>query len=357
MKWGRSVIYPNLYIVLVGPSGRGKKGTALEFAMPMIRATTAKLVHGAITKEKLIRRMGGHLDSFDDPSTNQIKFHCSTTFVSDELAVFLGQHNTALLADLCDWYDSKDEWVYDTKGEGTDTLQGVCLTMLGATAPDWLPTILPQEAVGGGFTSRVIWVVEEDKGKTVVYPTIDEELEQVLINQLQEINIVAGEYRFDDEALDSYAAWYTQMDRKISQGKPPILDPKFAGYCDRRATLIKKLSMVIAASEGSFEVITKHHFERSIHLLEQTELKMPRAFSSLGESRYAAATNILMDFIIKHGKVSRSQVLRFFMGDIDEWTYNVITSTLVAMKVIKREHYPQQDEEILTLVEKDATDD
>jgi hypothetical protein len=328
MKWGRSTIYPNLYIILVGPSGRAKKGTALDFAKPILQAINIPLVAGAITREKLIRRMAGAISNYQDGTTGLPMFQCGMTCISSELSVFLGQNNIKFLADLCDWYDCLPTWEYDTKHFGTDKLDGVYFNLIAATAPDWLPSILPREAVGGGFTSRVIWVVEEEKRATVVFPTCDEELEKLLIHDLEDIHLISSEFKFTPEAADAYATWYKQADDDIRRGNPPIPDPKFAGYCDRRATLVKKLSMITSVSEDSEPIIELRHFQRAVKLMESVEKKMPRAFSGLGEARYVYASELLLNFLATHKRATRTQILSLFFRDIDSYTFEVITKTL-----------------------------
>jgi len=335
MKWGRSTIHPNLYVILVGPSGRAKKGTALEFAKPILKGVGVKVIEGAITREKLIRRMSDAISQFSDGSTGLIKFQCAVTCLSDELSVFLGQNNIKFLADLCNWYDCPNEWVYDTKGQGTDFLEGLCFNLIGATAPDWIPSILPKEATGGGFTSRVIWVVEEDKGKTVPEPTFDVELEQLLIRDLEQIFLMSGEFQFNKEAREFYIDWYQYQDAKTAAGHPPIYDPRLAGYCERRATLVKKISMILSASESNDLIVTKANIERSLDLMERVEQRMARAFAGIGAARYAYAMEQMMNFIIRQKVVTRSQVLKFFYLDIDNETFEVCIKTLVNMRVIE----------------------
>src|SRR3990167_8712480 len=171
LDWGFERIYPNMYIVLVGPSGRSRKGIALGIGKSILSEIGGiTMTSENATREALIRAMKGAVTNFQMPNTGQILFHCSITCFSEELSVFLGQNDIKFLASLTDWYDSKDNWTYETKGTGKDHLQGLCFNLLGATAPDWLQSRLPQEAVGGGFTSRVIFVVEDKKGKTVPKP-------------------------------------------------------------------------------------------------------------------------------------------------------------------------------------------
>ena len=349
VKWGSTIIYPNLYVVLVGPSGKAKKGTALNIGKPILKQASVKVIEGAITPEKLTRRMGEALANITNGTTGKVEFQCAVTYVSDELSVFLGQNNLRLLANLCDWYDCPADWTYDTKGQGTDKLEGICFNMIAATAPDWLPSILPKEAVGGGFTSRVVWVVEEDKGKTVVYPTIDEELQKALVYDLQRIMLMSGEFQFSVEGRARYEEWYLAEDTENRRGNPVIKDPKLAGYCERRATLIKKLAMILSASEDSSMIITDKHIDRGLDLLARVEKKMARVFSGLGSGRYTYAMEMLLGFIVKHKKVSKSQVLSLFFRDIDDYTFDVITKTLIGMKVIYIENDLINNEVYLSL--------
>jgi hypothetical protein len=86
---------------------------------------------------------------------------------------------------------------------------------------------------------------------------------------------------------------------------------------------------------------------RALDLLERVERKMPRVFSGLGGARYAYATEVLLNFVAKHKIVTRSQVLKFFFRDIDDYTFDVVVKTLEAMKVIEVERDPNQHETIL----------
>ena len=347
MTWGRQTIYPNLYIILVGPSGFARKGTALAFAYPLFDAAKIKTIQGAIIREKLIRRMADAISSFTDQSTGDIKFQCSLTVISDELAVFLGQQNLKFLADLCNWYDCPATWKYDTKHEGTDKLDGVCFNLIGATAPDWIHTMLPNEAIGGGFTSRIVWIVEEMPEKDVVHPTIDEELEKALIADLEQILLISGEYKFSDGADQWYSDWYIAQNKSIREGKPPIPDPRFAGYCSRRATLLKKISIIVSASRRSIRIIDIDDIKRAYLFIKTAEKKMARAFAGLGQGRYAYATELILGFVLKHRVVTRSQVLKFFFKDIDDYTFDVAVKCLEKMHVLKVTYQPKENEVIL----------
>src|SRR5690606_7270677 len=116
-----------------------------------------------------------------------------------------------------------------------------------------IQSMIPQEALGGGFTSRVIFVVEEKKRKIVPEYTVDEatkELGAKLLRDLERIGNLSGEMSFDEEGKKAYINWYIEQDTKLSAGKPAIPDTRFSGYCERRATHLRKLMLICSASRG-----------------------------------------------------------------------------------------------------------
>lgn len=337
-RWGHEKIYPNMYIVLVGPSGRCRKGTAIGIGKDLLKEINIATTSESITREALIRAMKNAMSNYTDAETQQFKFHCSLTAISPELSVFLGQNDLKFLSDLTDWYDSADTWTYETKGAGTDQIQGLCFNLLGATAPDWFSSILPQEALGGGFTSRIIFVVEDRKGKTVPKTELSQEhleMRNQLRTDLEHITTMSGRFEFDPAAEAAYIAWYTEQERLMDSGHYVIDDARFSGYCDRRATHVRKLCMIVSASRSNDLVITKADFDRARMMLEAVEINMPRAFSGLGRATYSDVTERVLTYIKQQGIVTRSELMKRFYRDVDGTTLKVVEEVLEYMKVVR----------------------
>lgn len=348
IEWGFDRIHPNLYVVIVGPSGMSRKSVAIKIGENLMDKVKIPRAAQAVTRERLVQAMEQHATSFTNHHGN-IVFQTAVTVVSSELQVFLKQKDIDFLATLTDLWDCPNDWAYETKTSSSQHLENVCLNILGATAPDWLPSILPSEAVGGGFTSRVIFVVEEGKGKVVADPSmyqVNRELEEWLIEDLQDIHNMTGEYKFNDGAKDMYVKWYEEQEKDIKAGRPPIHDPKFGGYLSRRATTIKKLSMILSASRGSDLLIKEEDFTRANRLLETTEKKMPKAFSGLGKSKFAEQLNIVLSYVMHNHTIQRksyrSEVLSNMSRDIDMWSLEQIEITLAAMKKIRVVHLTEE---------------
>jgi len=335
MKWGASTIYPNMYIILIGPSGRGRKGEPIDIARWMLEELNLNIVEEDITQEALIVEMKNAEISFLDTSTSKWVIHSPVTVCAEELAVFTGYQNGTFMAYLTNWFDSRPKWSRRTKGQGSQEVLGLCFNMLASTAPDWLPHILTKESIGGGFTSRCIFVVEQKKRKTVALPKgLDEKLRAKLLHDLEMIQYMNGRFEFTEEAKNIYADWYTAEDIKLEEGHKIFSNPALAGYGSRRATHIKKLCMCIAASEGETLVITANIFKRALTLMEGNEDKMGGLFGGFGKARYAEETEKVLQYLEKHKTVTRTQIMRTFYRDIDEMSLESIITVLTQMHVI-----------------------
>ena len=349
LRWGFEEIYPNLYVVLVGPAGRCRKGVALGIAKNLLVNVPGVSVapESSSGREALVQVMKRAAKDLVDAETGQVSMHCSLTAFSEELSVFLGQSDVKYLANLTDWYDSKAHWEYETIGRGKDSLEGLCFNLLGATAPDWIQSMLPQEAIGGGFTSRIIFIVEEQKGKTVpkhqLTPT-ELALGDSLQRDLERISQLKGPFEFTPSGETSYCDWYAEQDRRIARGDMPVADRRFAAYCERRATHVRKMMMLCSASRGDSLEISHEDFDRAISMLERAELKMGMTFGGLGKARNSDITEQVMRYIQAVGVTTRSAVMSRFYRDIDQDGLRNIEATLEQMHFIEITLIPKSND-------------
>lgn len=340
LRWGHEIIYPNLYTVLIGPSGRTRKGTALGIAKDILKQVPGVTVAPESSSGKqstiLVMKRAG-LD-FVDPTDGKTKRHCSVTAFSEELSVYLGQGDIAYLSSLTDWYDSKDEWEYESVTRGKDSIKGICLNLVGGTAPDWIQSMIPHEAVGGGFTSRVIFIVEEAKRKIVPEHTMtvrELDLREKLIRDLERISKMVGEMTMNEEARKLYVDWYIKQNEEVAAGRPAVDDPRFAGYNERRATHLRKLLLVSSASRSDDLCITGADFHMASTLLKEAEVNMHKTFGGFGKSRTSDATEMIKNYIEKVKVTSRKLVLQYFYRDVDAQALNVVEETLRQMGCIR----------------------
>ncbi len=320
--------YPNMYVILVGPSGC-RKGTALGPALELLQELGVKLASEAITREALIRELNTSATTIIDVNGSP-SFHSSLTIFSNELTVFLGYQNKQLMSDLCDWYDCRDRWTYRTKGSGTDEIMGVWVNLIGGTTPELIRSSLPLEAIGGGLTSRIIMIFEEGDDKRIVIPYGDPILRKKLLYDMELMSLLTGEYKYNESFLTKYGSWY------LDPASQPGLfdDPYFKGYCSRRANHILKLSMICNASRDGHMVLDGQDFDRALDLLLHAEVKMPYVFRGVGKNVLADVTERLLGLLAVNKKMDLEEVMKRFYKDVDRQALSKMITTLKAMGTI-----------------------
>lgn len=350
-EW-ESKIYPNMYVVLVGPSGGARKGTAMAPGLSLLlNEPVVNLSAESTTREALIRKMKNiaQVEEFDAHGKGvPIYTHSSITIFSPELTVFLGYKNEQFLTDLTDWYDCRDPWTYETKNMGVDEILGVCVNMIGATTPEMLQYALPNITVGGGLTSRIIFVYADRKGKIVPIPfksptelAIGEDLQ----HDLGCIAQMRGAFQYTEGYIKRRVDWYIKQ-----HTNPPFLDPKFWGYLERRATHLLKLGMVMSASRDDSMILDEYIFDRSLEWLTEVENKMERVYRGYGRKDYAPLIPNIMR-TIQGGTTTFIGLLGVYGNDLDTQELMLILEQLQKtgyLKMTKKEINGKIDWELET---------
>lgn len=332
LHWGSLDFYPNMYVVLVAPSGKARKGTAMIPGLKMLREMGVKLASNSVTRQALIRDLKLSNETEVDPTTGAMDIHASLTVFSKELTVFLGYQNYELMTDLTDWYDCDDDWIYRTKHEGVDDIRGVWVNLIGATTPDLIQSAMPLNAIGGGLTSRMVFIYEQRKGKIVHTPFYTEEeikLQELLLIDLERIRMLKGVYTTTPRFIESWIDWYNGADER-----PPFEDPRFSGYFERRPTHVMKLSMIVNASRGDSMVLDKEDIDRAVEILRQTEVKMRYTFSGVGKSSLANTLSQVMAEVSTKKEIRYDELLSRFYNDVDKFGMDKIVETMSAMNYI-----------------------
>ncbi len=334
MNWGTIPFYPNMYIVLVGPSGKCRKGTAMGQGYHFLKEMGIKMAAEATTREALIQTLRSSNDSHIEPRTGRIHLHASLTIYSQELTVFLGYNNSNLMSDLTDWYDCRESWTYRTKHQGTDEITGVYVNLIGATTPELLQTTLPRDAIGGGLTSRMIFVYETRKHKTIVAPfQTDKEriLRDSLMKDLEKICMLQGEFKATDAFVERWATWYHTYDNS----PPPFDDYKFSGYFERRPNHLMKLSCIMSASRSNSMIVDICDFERALSVLENIERNMPNTFIGVGKYVHSEILERVMALVAVKGVVPLNYVISHFRSDISKFDLEKVIETISSMGQIR----------------------
>ena len=334
LQWGSLTFFPNFYIVLVAPAGQARKGTAMNMATDIISDLSIPLAPDASSLQALIRYMSECTRTEENIENGYFDTHSSLTAFAPELTVFLGYSNKELVTNLCDMYDCRKSFKYDTIGRGSEEITGVFLNLVGATTPDLIKSSMPVDTIGSGLPSRMIFVYERNIRYRVICPffTLTEEgkkLKQDLLHDLVQIRSTMGDFKVSNDFLDKWTEWYG--------GYPPTcpFDPyHFGGYWERRPAHVMKLSMIMSISRSNNKIIREKDLTRAINLIEETEIKMAETFRGIGQSSQAEVITQIMNFISKNKKVSSKELMSNFIMHVSELEMDRILSSLRASDFI-----------------------
>ncbi|KKK48946.1 hypothetical protein LCGC14_3140030 [marine sediment metagenome] len=206
IRRGYYTLWPNFFTVLVAKTGRCRKSSAMEAGVVNLlnKVDEVLVISDKMTTEGLIETLSQHV-----VMTNKMVSREATGLVfASEFAVLI-HHDTKMVGFLTDIYNSREKWLYTTRTKGKVELSGICVSLLAGSAPEWLKLIIPMGAVGGGFTSRIIFVYEEDRRRSIPRPSPpDKKLRDDLIADLKIMTTMEGEFKLSPDAGKLFDDWY-----------------------------------------------------------------------------------------------------------------------------------------------------
>lgn len=235
------------------------------------------------------------------------------TIESSEFGTFLNPNDREMVDVLVSlWDGKKGTFVKATKTQGDDVIENPFVNILACTTPSWLEGNFPEYMIGGGFTSRCIFLYAEEKRNYIAYPKdhLPKDflsMGDTLVADLEIISLLRGEYIVSPDAATWGKQWYEEHYRN----KPPHLDNnRFGGYLARKQTHIHKLAMVLAASGSDDLVIHRETLERANALISALELDMPRVFDKIGTSPESRGASELVSLVRNYGNIEQATLYR-----------------------------------------------
>lgn len=307
-KW-----HPNFYIILVAPPGIVSKSTTAGIGMSLLKKVPdIKFGPDVVTWQALVTGFAESTMSYE----YQGQYHAMSamTIESSEFGNLLNPQDKEMVDLLVALWDGKPgSFEKKTKGSGTDMVENPWINLIACTTPAWIAGNFPEYMIGGGFTSRCVFVYADKKAKYVAYPGrhVPKDLAQTaqkLIDDLTVISELTGEYRLTEDAVRWGEAWYAQHYAEKHVG---LDDDRFGGYLARKQTHIHKLAMILAAAESDKLVITPEHLALAATMVTDLEPDMQFVFSKIGKSEDSLYIERLIWYVHKRQGCPWTEAYRF----------------------------------------------
>lgn len=307
---------PNFYIVFVGPPGIVTKSTTIGVGLDLLEEIPGvRIGPSSMTWQGLTDALA---EAFVEVPMDDAYYPmaCVTCSVG-ELGTFLRPQDRELVDVLTAlWDGQKVPWRRRTSAKGEKIIANPWINVIAATTPAWLRDNVPDAMIGGGLTSRIVFVYGEEKRKFLAYPsdavseTDFERQRQLLIEDLCHIAEIKGEYKLTEDAKAWGRSWY---EKHWSTRPAHMASDRFSGYIARKQTHIHKLAIVLAAAQRSDLTIDKRDLTIANDMMTGLEADMHKVFESIGVAEETKAVREILTIVKAFNGVPKIELWRHCM--------------------------------------------
>ena len=311
-KW-----YPNFYIVFVAPPGIVSKSTTAGVSMNLLRQVPdIKFGPDVVTWPALVSGFAKAAEGFE--YNGDLLTMSAMTLESSEFGNLLNPQDKDMVDLLVSLWDGKQgAFKKETKNSGNDAIENPWINLIACTTPSWIAGNFPEYMIGGGFTSRCIFVYADKKEKYVAYPglSVPKHLDSLANDLVEDLGHIArtlvGEYRLTPQAIEWGEDWYH---RHYTVRSINLEDDRFGGYIARKQTHIHKLAMVLAASSSDSMWLTDEHLQIADQMVTDLEPDMQYVFEKIGKSDLSLYTERLVSYVQARGRIPYHEAYAYVHG-------------------------------------------
>ena len=264
-----------------------------------------------MTPEAIIKSLAAQaftaemLQSIDSTTISILKKPAQALLYSSELGVLLGKekYNQGMIPILTDLYDTPDEWHSETVMRGDQRLYNVCISIMGASTPDWMQTMLPSDVFKGGFMSRLFLVgYPETWSPRIADPEpADERLGALIVDRLTELAQFNGQMVWDKACKDYFKDWY----ENLPDSEP---GPK-AAYLERKQDQLLRLAILIQLAEGLTLTLTRSALEQALTIIAAAEVDALRMVEYISVEPRMRVVQRILEFLEARKSISEGDLM------------------------------------------------
>lgn len=311
-KFKHSALFPNVYVLLVGPSGLGKGIAISHLARLAECAITINKYRGKVTAAHLIDHLGKpYPDEWGFKTISNPKLW----LIMDELQNDLGS-NPKLIEDfiylMTELYTGSDYTIdTGTRTHGKVTIRRPLMNWFAGTNEDDLREILTKRLLRSGFTARTCFVFGDyDLNNRIPrpkYPKDYEEIFQHLCYRLWMLQRAHGPFMITEDAEAEADKWY--LTRAVPEEDLLISSWK------RQHDLLLKFAMILCLSDGGPLTIQHMHIMKAKEMVRKLQ-QFDEALIVIGsETEDTRLSNAVEKYIRRRGKVGHTEASRYFRSN------------------------------------------
>jgi hypothetical protein len=302
----KAPVWLNLYAILCANAGTTRKSSAIRQCEHIFNAAgygqDFVTVTSHATPESFARELGRQ---------SAAKGSGEASIMVGELVTLLGRerYSMGMPGLLTDLYDCPTERKVTRAADSSFTINNCFVNLLAASTPSWLVRAINPDVVEGGFTSRCLFVVEEQRKRRIAWPepaqSSDEQL-AALVSDLSAIRQHADRLSgrgitLHEAAIRRFVSWYEHRTHDSS-------DPYTVSFEAREDHHVLRLAGLLSANDGSW-MISHHHIGHAIRIISHHKERGSALFGTQAKEgpRLVAAIDRVRTLLLGVGAVGLAQ--------------------------------------------------
>jgi hypothetical protein len=294
-------LYANLYTVLIGPSGSSRKDTAIKrsLALPQLQKSIPTVITPAFAISRDI--------SSGEGLVQVLKEQPNTLLYLTELSAMIGnarrKSTRTILDRLIEAWDTPHR-LQNLNKLSPATAESPYLSIIAATQPGRLALEMTDEDIHSGFANRWLYIVGEGKDARPRPPALDEAVAwRMYLDLKRTIDMYADGtiLAVSPDIQGLWDAWYVK--RHGESGKNEEEDAMRV----RHPTLIQKIALIYAVSEGAKEISVRH-VTPALALVEWMWGNVRQLLREWGIGIYSQIERRILTVLEQHGAMKRRLV-------------------------------------------------
>lgn len=298
LPFGAQKIFPNLWIILIAPSSRLKKSTALSIGSRIITASSLDVTYpNEFSREAMMEILAQRPQGL---------------FIWNELGGTLRNFEANYMRGtkemLTEMFDCPSEYKRVIKSQEI-VIKDPCISIMSASTVEWLNGAIKEHDVKGGFLPRFIFIPADKPSKLLPIPPVPDPVQRAeVVRLLEGIAQREGVFQLSQDAADIYDSWYRDNDRQMAKD---IDSESLAPFYSRLSMCLLKFAMLYELSAvGSFTVSVES-MQSSCALVDQLKVNIKDLMDTELLLTPEAVLNKKVTTIVKqHPGITRSELLR-----------------------------------------------
>jgi len=277
-------VYPNWSSIIVGPTGKVRKTSAVDIALSIVH----ELALCPVMADKVTP------ESF----ASALKESSQQFIYAPEFSVMFGkqQYNEGLVTLIIRLLDCPEVFSVRTQKRGTEEIHQPTLHVLGASTMSLLSTATPGEVLNSGFLNRFVVVVEEGTDRCFPIPVVGMDARRTVLDRVGALKVASGEIRLDPATNDAHTEWYRELKGELQRA-----DEVVASMIERSQVHVLRAATLLHLAECGTENICCRCFQTAANLIRYFNLKAPSTARAVERSAQAQDSDYVLGAIVKMG--------------------------------------------------------